>query len=60
MGPNSMTGIFPALTSALDEMAETGYSLRLACSCGAAFEQWVMPELSAHVAAQIPHTRPCD
>jgi hypothetical protein len=32
-----MTGIFPALTSAVDEMAETGYSLRRACSCGAAF-----------------------
>jgi hypothetical protein len=28
------------------EIAESGYSGQLACSCGAAFERWVTPEIA--------------
>jgi hypothetical protein len=34
------------LTSDVGEMIESGYSLQLACSCGAAFEWWITPEIA--------------
>jgi hypothetical protein len=36
------------LVADLGEMTETGYSVRLACSCGAVFERWVTPEAADH------------
>jgi hypothetical protein len=32
------------LTADVGELDDAGYSVRLACSCGAAFERWVTPE----------------
>ncbi len=37
-----------SLTSDVGEMTESGYSIRLACSCGAAFERWVTPDMDDH------------
>jgi hypothetical protein len=31
------------LTADVGELADAGYSVRIACSCGAAFERWVTP-----------------
>jgi hypothetical protein len=34
------------LSSDVGALTETGYHLQLACSCRAAFEQWVTPEIA--------------
>lgn len=34
------------LTAAVDEVTESGYSVRLTCSCGVSFERWVTPEMA--------------